>query len=959
MFGFFTLDPELRITQWNAWLAEWTGRQPEEVLGKHLLEVFPDVETRGITDALDYALEFSAPMTLSWRFHRYLFPSASGEVVPQSAVVQPLYEGNRLTGVIVAVQDVRDRQMAEEELRLRIRELEILHELDRLILQNDMDAVLHILVERLVEVFDALHAEVFLVEGERLKLHAACNWPAGISLDSLDIGEGIVGQVALQRRIFFSLDVAHESRYLPIDPRTQAEGAVPIISENGVLYGVLNMESASPEKLIGGGVQDFLETLGRQIAIAMEQAESRRREQEQMRALRSLRALGVQLAGTQRITDVYDLTVQAAQRILGADGILLYALEPESDDAVLGAAYPVELFARVPPALPRRHLDSLSPASVWPVGRQPDWVPLPTDGMQRLAAVPLRGQEQVLAVLCLGFTTDWEASEARVHVLGLLAEQLSAQVHAWRLQRQSLRRLHELDALHTLSQRLGQAEDARGILSTALDVLLEVLQAGYGMALVEARHAAVLDVVSRRGLPSGQRIALEDSLLGEALRSTQPLFVRRTSLEQLLGAGGRDDPGPLDVLLASVDGGDAGRALLVVGAQPKCRLDENALRILDTIARMTGTAIQRATLHQRTRQQVSRLMSLSQLTATVNASMDLNLSLAVLLDEARKQLQVDAVAVYLLSDVERRLRMVADIGLPPAPPGAWDVYPVNQPLPRQAHVVVRDLQTQQNALGMFRALREADFHTCVVVPLIVKGASRGMLVYLFDHVFYPDSYWIEFSETLGRVTAMAVDMAEMFTAMERANTELRIAYDATIEGWAKALELRDNETKGHSDRVTDLTVQLAGLMGFDARRLTYVRWGALLHDIGKMGVPDSILRKPGPLTDDEWAIMRQHPVYAYNLLRDIGFLQEALDIPYCHHEKWDGSGYPQGLQGEQIPLSARLFAIVDVWDALRSDRPYRKAWSRAETREYIAAQSGIHFDPEVVRVFLRMMGEDR
>lgn len=187
------------------------------------------------------------------------------------------------------------------------------------------------------------------------------------------------------------------------------------------------------------------------------------------------------------------------------------------------------------------------------------------------------------------------------------------------------------------------------------------------------------------------------------------------------------------------------------------------------------------------------------------------------------------------------------------------------------------------------------------------------------------------------------------------NYELAQAYDGTIEGWSKALDLRDHETEGHSQRVSEMTLALAEAFGVGAEELVHIRRGALLHDIGKMGVPDHILLKPGPLTDDEWVLMRRHPEYAYQMLSQVDFVRPALEIPYCHHEKWDGTGYPRGLRGEEIPLSARLFAIVDVWDALRSDRPYRRAWPLEKTCDHIAALAGTHFDPQVVEVFLRQV----
>ena len=209
-----------------------------------------------------------------------------------------------------------------------------------------------------------------------------------------------------------------------------------------------------------------------------------------------------------------------------------------------------------------------------------------------------------------------------------------------------------------------------------------------------------------------------------------------------------------------------------------------------------------------------------------------------------------------------------------------------------------------------------------------------------------------FLETLATQAAIAIDNSQLFSDLQRSNFELEMAYDATIEGWSRALELRDRETEGHTLRVTDMTIQLAQAMGVRGEELTHIRRGALLHDIGKMGVPDRILLKPGKLTDEEWKTMKQHTAYAYEMLWPIQFLRPAVDIPHYHHEHWDGTGYPSQLKGEQIPLSARLFAVADVWDALTSDRPYRKAWTEEKAFDYITSNVGKHFDPRVVETFL-------
>jgi len=243
------------------------------------------------------------------------------------------------------------------------------------------------------------------------------------------------------------------------------------------------------------------------------------------------------------------------------------------------------------------------------------------------------------------------------------------------------------------------------------------------------------------------------------------------------------------------------------------------------------------------------------------------------------------------------------------------------------------------------------------VPLVVKGQIKGVFEIFSRSMLTPTPEWMQFLQTLAGQAAIAIDNAQLFDNLQRSNQEITQAYDTTLEGWARALELRDRETEGHTRRVTDLTMQLARFMNIPDEDHVNIYRGVLLHDIGKMGVPDHILRKPGPLTEDEWIEMRKHPEYAYDLLLPIPYLRPALDIPYCHHEHWDGSGYPRGLKGAQIPLSARIFSIVDIWDALLSDRPYRKAWSKDKVVEHLKEISGKILDPRVVIEFLRLINE--
>jgi PAS domain S-box-containing protein len=263
--------------------------------------------------------------------------------------------------------------------------------------------------------------------------------------------------------------------------------------------------------------------------------------------------------------------------------------------------------------------------------------------------------------------------------------------------------------------------------------------------------------------------------------------------------------------------------------------------------------------------------------------------------------------------------------------------------------------THVNVFG----LTEQDSRSVLAVPLIeTSGRCIGMIS---AQSYSPDAYKEEDQRllvTLANQVSEAIKNTQLFDELQRSNLELTLAYDATIEGWSRAMDLRDKETEGHTQRVTELTLSLAKAVGINDEELTHIRRGALLHDIGKLGVPDEILYKNENLSEAEWMIMHKHPLFAHQMLSSIPYLEPALVIPYCHHEKWDGSGYPRGLKGEEIPVEARIFALADVWDALTSDRPYRPAWTKDKSLQYIKDQSGKYFDPKFVQPFLNLIAAD-
>jgi putative nucleotidyltransferase with HDIG domain len=387
-------------------------------------------------------------------------------------------------------------------------------------------------------------------------------------------------------------------------------------------------------------------------------------------------------------------------------------------------------------------------------------------------------------------------------------------------------------------------------------------------------------------------------------------------------------------------------------------LTREETHILTTLAEIAGNAIHRMRLHAQTVSQLEQLTALRAIDVAISSSHDLTFTLNVLLDHLVKQLRVDAADILLLDPQLQILEFSAGVGF-----RRHDIrgsrVKVGQglsghALQEQALVHLSDDPELGESPGLLFAGEE--FVTYYGMPLAARNRTMGVLEIFHRSRLEPDQGWIDYLEAFAGQAAIAIDNAELFESLEQSNTELAQAYDATIEGWSRALDLRDKETEGHTQRVTEKTLLLARAMGFPEEELIHVRRGALLHDIGKMGVPDAILSKPDELTVEEWVTMRRHTTFAYDMLSPIQFLKPALDIPYCHHEKWDGSGYPRGLKGEEIPLMARIFAVVDVWDALTSDRVYRPAWSREAAFEYICQQRGKHFDPMVVDEFVRLLG---
>jgi putative nucleotidyltransferase with HDIG domain len=558
-----------------------------------------------------------------------------------------------------------------------------------------------------------------------------------------------------------------------------------------------------------------------------------------------------------------------------------------------------------------------------------------------------------------------------------LEQERTARLAAEALAESRLRELacrqERLELIQTIAVVANDGVILEEVLQTALDAICAYMKWPVGHALRPAEDGTAdllttgiwhLDDPERfealRAATESLRFAPGVGLPGRVMDQQEPVWIADVTAEtDLARAYVADNLGVRAAFAFPIlDGAHVGAVLEFFSDHAEAP-NAALLEIIANIGTLLTRVIERERAHHEIRRQFDRLIALRAIDTAIGVSFDLRHVLNLFSDQIIHQLKADAVDVLLLDADAHTLEYSVGRGFrtnsaPRLSLAMGEGYAGKAAAERRVlHLSEMDDAPDDFDLGAFCA-RES-FVSYTAVPLMAKGQVKGVLEIFHRTPFQPDSDWFDFLETLAGQAAMAVDNTALFESLQRSNVELTLAYDATIEGWSHALELRDRETEGHTRRVTAMTLALARRLGMSEAELVHIRRGALLHDIGKMGVPDNILHKPGGLSEEEWEIMRRHPVYAYEMLSPIEFLHPALDIPYGHHESWDGTGYPRGLKGEEIPLAARIFAIVDVWDALCSERAYKQAWPVEKAREHIRKLSGIQFDPRVVEAFLQII----
>lgn len=583
--------------------------------------------------------------------------------------------------------------------------------------------------------------------------------------------------------------------------------------------------------------------------------------------------------------------------------------------------------------------------------------------------VPLKAKQAVIGTLQIQSYQPDRFTPSEAEVLTLLGNTAAVAMQNARLFAENIQRLDTLGALYVSAQKLSFAREVNQL---AHDIVRTCVQ-GYGAKLAwlgraEPDHSIKILVHAPDPAEYMQSLVVRwdktpegQGPVGRAIRTGFLVVVADIATDSSFR------PWQAEALTAGLKtcvalpliSRDKPYGVLALYSAEAGFFNSQRIAFLQAYAHQVATALENARLVEETDQRLKQLQSLHAIDLAITSSVDLPLTLSIVLERLNIQLGAVAGTILVYNPRGGMLELSASrgfrqVGLNPVQLRLGEGHAGRAALERRS-VMITDLRREPDVAARQKIFNNEGLVFYYAEPLLSKGQLKGVLEVFYHTAYEPTIEWLDFLETIAGQTAIAIADVDLFNNLQRTNIELTLAYDATIEGWSRAMDLRDKETQGHTERVTEMALLLSEQLGLGDEALVHVRRGALLHDIGKMGVPDHILLKPGPLTPEEWEQMKMHPTYAYEMLAPIPYLQPAIDIPYCHHEKWDGSGYPRGLKGEQTPLAARIFAAVDVWDALRSDRPYRPSWSADKVREYIISLSGTHFDPKVVEAFAKVI----
>lgn len=877
------------------------------------------------------------------------------------------------SSVLAMFYEVTEQKRVQKALQRQLEELSVLHSVATAGAESDSEDEI---IERVTKITGQVYPEVCGIlqlndKGDTLTPHSSylgadvSNWRSGYH-----ISRGITGKAVLLGKTIRSGDVSKEAAYIEIASDIHSELCVPI-QVNERIIGVLNVESKKANAFEESD-ERILNTIAGGLGTALEKLRLFKEEQQRRQEAETLRRAATAISSSLDPDTVAREILKALKQIIpfNSGSVFLHEGDKLRIAMVEGYDHSEQLKDLTFPE--DDEFFKLAKITRQPIivedaqndSRFKDWGD--SAFVRGWMVVPLISRGRIIGAITLDSLEPGAFDENIGNIAMAFAYQAAAAIENARLYDETQRRVNELETINRLSASLRMTQPVKEMLEILLNETLNIIKTEHGSIWLYDAGLDKLVQRSERGEPVKAQIKAvktgTSSIVSHVFLSGKAYISEDFVRDPLVNKDNLDiTPPGLGGVCIPIKSTAGTIGVLMIGME-KGRQVADQISLLTTLAEIGGNAIHRAQLFEHNREQIRRLTTLRDIDSAIASSFDLRLTLNILMDQTIKHLGVNAIDIGLYQQDLQNITYIGGSGFQSSSANRMQTRIgeglAGQVIIRQKPFHITDLQNSSEIRNEALLKREG-FVTYIGIPLIVKGQIKGVFEVFHRTPLLPTADWMEFLHTLAGQAAIAIDNSQLFENLQRSNQELIQAYDTTLEGWARALELRDRETEGHTRRVTDLTLRLAKYMRINENEMINIHRGVLLHDIGKMGVPDQILKKTGPLDEGEWSEMRQHPVYAHKLLSPILYLRGALEIPYSHHEHWDGSGYPRGLKGEQIPLSARIFSVVDIWDALLSDRPYRNAWPQSEVIQYLKDISGRHLDPTVVEVFLKMISEER
>ena len=868
---------------------------------------------------------------------------------------------------------LENARLYEAEFKRR-EQAEILREVTaQLSTTLDINVLYQIILDSLSQLIPHDSASIFLEHGhDEMEIVAVRGFPNPSEI----IGKKFYKtekwhELALNRSALVMPDAQADPRFEKWEQSGHIRGwmGIPMISQEKVV-GFINLDSRKVNAFTERDAT-LIQTFANSAAVVIQNAKLFAAQREQFEREASILNLMRAAASSLDLTQVLHTILGQLIKLLKADSGSIQLLEHDRLRVAAAIGFDARLFTENGTVslkdfpLNEHAIASQEAILVDDVTQDNRYIRIKgLDITRSFLLIPLISKGISIGLITLDHARPGYFKNRDVEISIAIADNASIAITNARLYDETQRRLKELEIINRVSTSLRMAQSLDEMLPILLDETLDLVGTRHGSIWLYDHSSNMLKQQISSGAESGLKytsIPPTQGIVGRTFTSGKMYLSTELKQDPLLFEENRESVTPgLAGICIPIQSTAGPVGVLIISVETGRQIHEE-INLLIILAEITGNAIHRSQLYEQSQRQVRRLTTLRDIDAAIASSFDLRLTLNILMDQTLSHLGVDAVDIALYHPDIQSISYLIGSGFrttsPTRPQMRIGEGLAGQVIVRQQTFHVIDLQNAPETRNEVLIKREG-FVTYIGIPLIIKGQIKGVFEIFHRSSVSPTPDWMDFLHTLASQAAIAIDNSHLFENLQRSNQELMQAYDTTLEGWARALELRDRETEGHTRRVTELTLRLAKYMDVKDSELINIRRGVLLHDIGKMGVPDIILKKSGPLSDSEWAEMRQHPVYAYNLLAPIEYLRDAMDIPYCHHEHWDGSGYTRGLKGTQIPLAARIFSVVDIWDALLSDRTYRKAWPRDKVIEYLKEISGKHVDPTVLEVFLKMIAEN-